>query len=508
MSGGVETVRFTLNGVEREAPKGMLLIDAARLHGVDIPRYCSHPGLKPEGNCRMCVVEIEKMPKLQTSCTTPVQEGMVVHTESERVLEERRRVMEFLLVNHPIDCPICDQAGECMLQEYYMRHDLQPSRVELEEKIHKPKRVDLGPLVVLDAERCVLCSRCVRFCRDVAGVEELAIKNRGGHAEITAFPGRRLENPYSGNVIDICPVGALTSRDFRFKVRVWFLKTAESVCPGCERGCSIHIEQYQNEVQRIRPRENLRVNRYWICDFGRLDYRWINENRLLSAEGPSGRLRPEEADREAARLLREAKAPLLVASPRMSNESLFALRLFREKALPEARIAGGSFREPWEGDAILKRPDRNPNRRGMETLGLAGGPEEALRAGPDLVLVIENDLLGDRPEAKELLTGKKVIVLASNRDATASAAGLRVPVATYAETEGSWTNFEGITQTFHPVLRPVGDSRSVAEALAGIAAALGADLGPVDAGTLRAAVLREAPQLDPARGREEDGRVG
>ncbi|MBM3319065.1 MAG: (2Fe-2S)-binding protein [Candidatus Eisenbacteria bacterium] len=487
--------KFTLNGVEREVPDGINLIEAALLFGVRIPHYCYHPGLSPEGNCRMCAVEIEGIPKLQTACTTLVADGMVVHTESEKVIRERTEVMEFLLRNHPIDCPICDQAGECGLQKYYMEHGLHDSRVAVEEKILKRKRVDLGPLVVLDSERCILCSRCVRFCDEIAGVRELVLANRGGRSEITTFPGRTLENPYSGNVIDICPVGALTSKDFRFKVRVWFLKTAGSICPGCERGCNIYIEQYQNEVQRIRPRANLDVNRWWICDDGRLDYKWINRDRLLRAEGEAGAHSPERADEEAARILREAGSVLLVASPRSSNENLFALKRFRDAALPRAALVGGSFRKPWEGDRILKRPDRNPNRKGMEILGLSGDLEGALRKAPDCVLVVENDLLGDRPDLADLLRGKKLIALASNRDATAEKAALRIPVCTYAETEGSWTNFEGRTQAFHPVLKAVGESRPVFRVLEGIARALGASLEWSDFGALREETFQAAPAL-------------
>jgi NADH-quinone oxidoreductase subunit G len=469
--------KFVLNGVEREVPDGINLVEAAALHGVRIPHYCYHPALTPEGNCRMCVVEIEGVPKLQTACTTIVANGMSVRTDSEKVVRERTEVMEFLLRNHPIDCPICDQAGECGLQKYYMEHGLHDSRVALAEKVRKRKKVDLGPVVVLDAERCILCSRCVRFCDEIAGKRELVIANRGGRSEITTFPGRKLENPYSGNVVDLCPVGALTSRDFRFKVRVWFLKTAESICPGCARGCNIYIEQYQNEVQRIRPRPNPDVNRWWICDAGRLDYKWINRDRLFRAEGHSGGLAPDRADAEAARLLGEASSVLLVASPRSSNEDLFALKRFREEVFPDAALAGGSFREPWEGDSILRVPDRVPNRRGMEALGLAGDIEGALRAAPGAVLVVENDILGDRPGLAPLLKGKKLVVLASNRDATAAAATLRIPVTTYAEGKGTWTNVDGRAQEFQPVLREIGDSRPVFRVLSGIAKALGSKLG-------------------------------
>lgn len=497
-------VNIVLNGVEREVPDGINLIEAARLFGVEIPHYCWHPALPPNGNCRMCVVEIEGVPKLQTSCTTLVSDGMVVDTESERVIAERKHILEFLLANHPIDCPICDQAGECFLQDYYMKHGLHESRVEVDEKTRKQKRVDLGPLVVLDAERCILCGRCVRYYRDILGRHDIVIKNRGGRSEITTFPGKKLETDYSGNVIDLCPVGALTSRDFRFKARVWFLETAESICPGCERGCNIHIDQYRNEVQRFRPRSNKNVNNSWICDTGRLDYRWIGEKRVQTPEGPRSRITAGEADALAADLLKGARSPLILVSPLSSNETLFALKSLRDEAFPSAVIAGGSFREPWEDDGFLKKPDRNPNRKGMEILGLAGDVECALRSDPDVVLLVENDIVEEKHSLGELLAGRRVIVLSPSRNATTKRAELIVPVTTFAEAEGSWTNWEGRTQEFHPALAPVGEARPVFEIVMGIASELGADLKWNSFGKLRAEMIRSFPALGTVR--EEGGR--
>ncbi|MBI2351483.1 MAG: (2Fe-2S)-binding protein, partial [Deltaproteobacteria bacterium] len=221
-----------INGKEITVEPGTTIMQAADTLGIHIPRFCYHKELTVAGNCRMCLVEIEKNPKLQISCNTAATDGMVVRTDTPQVREAVRGVLELILINHPIDCPVCDQAGECWLQNYYMMFGLYTSRFKLEDKVHKPKRVDLGP-IVLDAERCVLCSRCVRFCGEVTKTNEMEIFERGDHSEIRTYPGQKLDgNKYAGNLADICPVGALTSRDFRFRCRAWFLKTAESICPG------------------------------------------------------------------------------------------------------------------------------------------------------------------------------------------------------------------------------------------------------------------------------------
>src|SRR5262245_30997356 len=272
--------KITIDGRELEVGAQENLIDAAARIGVHIPHFCYHPGLSVDGNCRQCLVEVDGGAKLQIACNTPVKDGMKIRCDTPVVAEARRGVLEFLLLNHPIDCPICDQAGECRLQEYYMGHGLYDARRNV-DKVHKPKVVNLGPLVMLDAERCVLCSRCVRFCTEVAGTEELYIKERGHQAEIATFPGQELTNPYSGNVVDICPVGALLSREFRFKSRVWWLKQADSVCSFCARGCNIRIDHHWNKVQRVVPRPNPDVNKFWMCDRGRSNFGWFNDDRLV-----------------------------------------------------------------------------------------------------------------------------------------------------------------------------------------------------------------------------------
>src|ERR1051325_432864 len=282
-------------------PIATTMIQACHVAKVDVPHYCYHPKLPVAGNCRMCLVEfgtpamgpdrkpilnpdgtpkINKSPRPAIACATPISPGMEIYTNTAGVTEMRKAVLEFLLINHPLDCPICDQAGECKLQEYSVDYGQSQSRF-VETKVHKPKRVDLGPRIVLDDERCILCSRCVRFTKDVAGDDALGIVNRGSYSTIAAFPGKPFDNNYTLNTVDICPVGALTSKDFRFKMRVWFLKETKSICTSCGTGCNIVIGSREEKVHRYEPRENDAVNSTWMCDYGRLNYKWINrEDRL------------------------------------------------------------------------------------------------------------------------------------------------------------------------------------------------------------------------------------
>jgi NADH-quinone oxidoreductase subunit G len=278
--------KVNINGRERELEGDLNLIEAARLLGVHIPHFCYHPGLGVDGNCRMCLVELEGAPKPVIACNTYVREltnrdGTVrkVLTESPKAKEWQRGVLEFLFLNHPLDCPICDQSGECLLQDYYMQHGQYESRLDT-PKVHKRKATPVGPRVMLDAERCVLCARCVRFCDQVSGTGELYIVNRGNRSEITTYPGAELDNDYSLNTVDICPVGALTSSAFRFKKRVWLLSSVHSICAGCARGCNTYLEHDEGIVYRLRPRENMQVNRYWMCDPGRATAAGLNEGRL------------------------------------------------------------------------------------------------------------------------------------------------------------------------------------------------------------------------------------
>ena len=479
--------KLTINGKEVEVPAGTNLIEAAKLAGVEVPHYCYHPGLSIAGQCRLCMVDIDKVPRPQIGCNTLAADGMVVQTETERVKDTRRSMMEFHLINHPLDCPVCDQAGECWLQIYYMKHGLYDPRMT-DEKVHKPKAVPLGPHVILDAERCILCSRCVRFCDEVTGTGELGIFSRGDHSEIGLFPGATLENKYSANVIDICPVGALTDRDFRFQVRVWYLDTAKSVCNGCARGCNIEVHTsrrrpHHNQgrrVARLKPRYNAEVNRWWICDAGRYGFRWIDDDTRLTV--PSRRAGGAMTDTtwdDAMTQLRGALSRVkpeevgVIASPQMSNEDLFALRAL----LDEGKVTHRDFRVPpreaGDEDNLLIRSDKHPNTRGAELIGLgpaAGGLDTRgiLRAAAQktikLLWVFHHDLVvSGLPEAEvtaALGAAEMVVFQGTNAGKTSAAAHLVLPSAAYVEREGTFTSFQGRVQRFRTALEPLGEARA------------------------------------------------
>ncbi|HEY8477565.1 MAG TPA: NADH-quinone oxidoreductase subunit NuoG, partial [Chloroflexota bacterium] len=323
-----ELVTLTINGRTVSVPKGTLLVEAAKQVGVEIPVFCYHPKLKPVGACRMCLVEIEKMPRLQTACTTPVADGMVVHTASPNVIAAQNGVIELLLANHPLDCPICDKGGECPLQDNTFKFGLGVSRFT-EEKRRKDKAFPLSDRIVLDRERCIMCLRCVRFHQEIPGDEALAIIDRGGESEIGVLDGETYDSPFSGNTIDICPVGALTSRQYRFRARPWDLKRTPAVCVGCSVGCNVELHSRDGRVLRLVPRENLDVNDAWLCDFGRFDT--VPVDRRERPQQPlvrrNGALVPaswDEALERAAALLREGSVGV-VASPTLTNEAVAVL---------------------------------------------------------------------------------------------------------------------------------------------------------------------------------------
>ncbi len=459
-----------IDGQEVTVEDGSNLVQAAEQLGTEIPHYCYHPGLPVAGNCRMCLVEIEKMPKLQIACNTRAGDGMVVKTKSERVLRAREAVLEFLLVNHPIDCPICDQAGECKLQDYYMDHDRQESRTPLEAKVRKGKALDIGPLIMLDQERCILCTRCTRFLDEVTGTGELGIFQRGNHCQIDVFPGVALDNAYSGNVADICPVGALTNKDFRFRARVWYLESAPSVCPGCATGCNIDIHHRRNEIYRFRPRANDDVNRYWMCDEGRLSYkRFQGEGRLLQPvrREAEGWQTMEWSDATAAlRRLGEDGAVAGIVSAAATNEEIF---LFRKLMAAHAGRVGGHSWSPEDASAddFLIDADKNPNSAGLVAQGLSGGDGraivEAALAGEVQALVLLRTDLAQICTADELdRLGDEVgsvVVLDTHYGPSVEIADYALPVASFAEADGTFTNRDGRVQRLVRAIEPVGASR-------------------------------------------------
>lgn len=466
---------------------GQTIIQVARNHGIDIPFYCWHPRLSVAASCRMCLVEVEKAPKLLPACEVQCREGMVVKTTTEGVKKSRQAIMEFQLLNHPIDCPICDQAGECKLQNYYMEHDLAASRFD-ETKVVKRKHVELGPLVMMDEERCINCTRCVRFMEEVAQNPQLGQFDRGDRAHIGTFPGQPLDDPYSLNTVEICPVGALTSRDFRFKVRSWFLKSASSVCNHCAGGCSITIDHYENEIKRYRARDNEETNKGWLCDVGRLSYKQIHDPdtqiTVPHRRQADGQLRPIAWDQLEAQL-KELLGPIasqpepklgLSVSAQLTCEGITAFLELAEAGLPVDSFA--LFGRP-DGlkDRMLRKADKNPNRAGAE---LAFEAYSVYDEGLQLKKVLERAELDalimvgtDHPEFDEswkaAFLASKVIAFSSNWNAAAQAAELVIPLTSFAEQDGSFVNNRGLMQRIHRALKPINGRPNEIQAAAMIA---------------------------------------
>jgi NADH-quinone oxidoreductase subunit G len=523
--------RLTIDGREIEVADGTTVIQAAERLGISIPHYCYHPGLSISGNCRMCLVEIEKTPKLATACTQPVADGMVVHTASDKVKAGQRDVLEFLLKNHPLDCPVCDQAGECLLQDFYMAFAAHDSRL-LETKNRKLKAKSVGPRIVLDQERCILCTRCVRFLTEVTKTSELGVFGRGSREVLDIFPGREVDNPYDGNIVDLCPVGALTDKDFRFRVRSWYLNQALSVCDECSTGCSIFVDYnvrrpHNDEGRRIvrfRPRFNPDVNGHWICNHGRYSVHKHEQNRLLVpnvradlgwGEGMEGALRGL-----AAALREEASASPrsigVIVAPSVSNEEAFLLRRLFVEAIGtpnmDYRIPGlveeaGPDDEPVDG--ILRRRDGWPNSRGCAAVGLVPGPggldvsrmvDAAAQGSIGLLVVIGVDLTRASLPADTLskaLATATIVALSTHRSEPAARVSAALPIATHVEREGTFTNHRGIVQRFHEVVPPMGEARPLLAILEAIGRGAGFEMPPASPEAIFELLARDVELFKP-----------
>jgi NADH-quinone oxidoreductase subunit G len=468
----MDPVKLIIDGQEVTTVKGKTVIQAAAEAGITIPHYCYHPKLSIAGNCRMCLVEIEKMPKLQIACNTQVAEGMSVLTQSPKVVSVRQAVMEFLLINHPVDCPICDQAGECWLQDYYMQHDRQPSRFKV-GKEHERKRDIFGPNVIFDGERCIKCTRCVRFLNEITHTEELTVDERSDHSTIALFPDAVLDNPLSGNVVDICPVGALTDRDFRFRVRVWYLEKTPSICPGCSTGCNISVETYQNRIARFKPRVNEAVNSHWLCDEGRYCFHDLTGGERLTTpmirqEGGLVPVSWEAAAQAVIKGLRSAGALAGILSGRNTNEEAFLFaKLMKKLSTQSALEVVYRERELTEVQKILMSPDRSPNFRGAAEMGVGsnGGFQSLLRnligGSYSGAYVVGEDLLGvaeDQEKIRAALAKLSFLVVQDIRlTETGKLAHVVLPATHFGEKEGTYTNRQGRVQKLNAaVIAPEG----------------------------------------------------
>ncbi len=489
-----------IDDVEVTVEPGTRVIEAADRLGIDIPRFCYHPGLSVAANCRMCLVETNRSPKLVPSCYETCCDGLEVKTRTDKVLEARRAVLEYILLNHPVDCPICDQAGECDLQDLYFAHDHKPSRHEF-RKLHKAKARILGPQIVYDGERCINCTRCIRVCEEVAKAPQLQQVQRGARTYIDVFPGMELDHPYSMCTADVCPVGALTTRDFRFKCRAWFTHGTQSVCAECSRGCAIRIDTYRNEVQRVVPRENPAVNQFWACDAGRLSYHAYASGRLEAPRVLGRASQPDAALDALARSLSalpsEARV-LVVLSPSMTIEDVWAaVPLFHGRP-GIVRFAIGGRAAGFQDDVLI-RADKAPNRAGLtlalNALGVAPVPLEAALAGSPTGLVV----FGDDHEVTDALAATmgrtQVSVAFVARDgALAQASSVALPTLSPFELDGSWVNEFGVLQRVRSAVTPPGDARSV-PAWVG---ALGVLLGDVTPPATPVAAFAQAAQAIPA----------
>lgn len=476
-----------IDGQRIETSDGKTVIEAAYDAGLQIPHFCWHPELSISGNCRMCLIElgmprrnpdgsfakdddgndiINYFPKLQIACATYVSEGMRVNTQTEKVVKAREAVMEFQLINHPLDCPICDEAGQCKLQEYAYKHSKGHSRF-IEEKNHAKKRQKWGPNVLFDAERCITCSRCIRYAREIAGQDVLTFVNRGDHVTIKLFEDTVFDNPYSMNVIELCPVGALTSPDFRFKTRVWEMTFNDSVCVGCSRGCNMRIGVRNNEVLRLEPRTNMSVNKYWMCDYGRLSYKSLNEKRITTPRakigGESKETSWEEALDFAAKELKKFNSAdlTIIGSDKSSCETLYLLQKFAKKVIKTPNLDFVKHVEPDFADDFLKTANKAPNAAGALEMGVkpdkngASADELEDRLKKDFVsaLVVVEEDFADRasviPHMKDL---DLLIVFAHSESKLTEIADVVLPASTFAEIEGTFVNENKRVQRFSPAL--------------------------------------------------------
>ncbi|MCB9834291.1 MAG: (2Fe-2S)-binding protein [Planctomycetes bacterium] len=508
-----QMVKLTVDGIEVEVPKGTNLIEASKQAGVEVPHFCYHSHLSIAGNCRMCMVEVEGMRGPQIGCNTGANEGMVVKTDTDLIKEQRAAVMEFLLVNHPIDCPVCDQAGECKLQMYYMEHDRRDSVVDLDDKLNKGKAIEVGPRVMLDQERCVACARCVRFCDEITETGELRLLNRGDHTTIGTFPGRALDNDYSVNTVDICPVGALTSRDFRFQARVWYLRHDDSICPGCATGCNVKISHYEQTTlqdyngmaYRLRPRVNDEVNEAWMCDFGRREYCQVNEARIQQPFGHGIEIGWDGALGHVKNALlpvkdRGADAIAGVISYDATTEEVWLFRKLLREVFGQDRIAVVARRADGKADDYLIDGDKHPNRAGalLAAGEAAVGDLAGYLEGKVAVLVLGADLTdqlhGEAVKSAFAAINHK-IVMAANRSETSDHATILMPTVSYAEKDGTFVNRQGRVQRLFPVLRKGFSCRRDLDVITDVANTFDAHWPRPEAAAIFAEMAAELPAL-------------
>ena len=486
-------VTLTIDGQELTVPVGTTLLQAAQGAGTEVPHYCYHPGLSSPAMCRLCLVEVEGAPKLLPSCTTTVSDGQVVHTQSDDATRMRQGVLEFYLLNHPLDCPICDQSGECDLQDYVFAEGRVHGRGREAKRVFG--RDDLGGDILFYGDRCVMCTRCVRFMNEIEEKPLLTVVERGNRAVIDTFFDEGLEqSDWAGNVVDICPVGALVSKDFLHKARAWDLEHTPSICPNCSQGCNIDLHTRDNLVHRMKPRINLEVNGHWICDYGRSRYEWLNrgdrlEVPVMNAEGRNTAMSWTTAlEALKVRIGALGKSSVkAVVSPFWSNEDLGAVSRLVETlgggsiVFRSARAEEEVVLQGYEG--LARRKALAPNGHGAELLGctrvgddLGQGGLEDLMDHEGVVLVL-GDALDDQPEDFAPNAGL-VLYLGAYTSSALASVDFQLPVTTFAEQEGTFTNHAGRVQRFWPALSAPEAARPAWLVLGALVGALQGEDGP------------------------------
>ncbi len=494
-------LNVVIDGVEVEVPEGSNVVKAAAAAGIEIPTYCYHPGLSVVGQCRICFVEIEGAPRLVTACSTPVREGMVVHTASERVKEAREAVMEFLLANHPLDCPVCDQAGECGLQDYSVEHGLDSTHmVEQKRRYPQYEQRRLGPEIAQNQNRCIHCTRCIRFTREISETADLTMKKRGNHSFIDTFNGEPFENPWSACVADVCPVGALTNRDFRFQARVWHLDESPSICPGCSIGCSIEIGSLKGEVKRFKPRLGTEINGWWLCDYGRGLSKGQNFRDLEHPTQDGKSITWGHAIISLAEMISQRK-PGIVASANLSNEALYLVqKVFSEAAGLQVIIPIHKGEERSIKNAHgewIHSESAHPNSKGVELIGIRTVDEEGLKA-----FVADHDVIVLDTSAHPWLESENAVVglggrllAAIGRKLTPASktAGLLLPSTSWSETEGSYTSSTGRIQFAGAAVKPKTPARPMWSIMAELASHFNLPLQAKNPESIFKSLAAEAP---------------
>jgi NADH-quinone oxidoreductase subunit G len=489
--------RITVDGKSIEAKQGQMVLQACLDAGMVLPHYCYHPGLSIPASCRICLVEVEGLPKLVPSCQTQIRDGMVVHSQSTKAVANQKQVMEYLLINHPLDCPVCDQAGECSLQDYSYEYGRSQSRFE-EDKAKKPKK-DVGDNIYLYADRCIMCTRCVRFTREVSGTSELFVEGRGHRESIAIFPGQPINNKLAGNVVDLCPVGALLDKDFLFKQRVWLLKRTPSISPADSGGENIYLEHNEGIIYRVKPRYNADVNKWWISDDTRYSYKPVHDKSRLrqarkTVHGAQTDATFGDALDTAVRDLRQIVAThgpgslYGLLSPMMASEEAWLFGQAMRAIDPQAMLVLGpvpssgqdeTFRNPADGQVTFTiKAEKVPNAAGVRrVLGKLGGPQASwdelmsngradirhLRGGWVVGGYLSTWVPRDPPEALHRTPDRYLVVQDILPNVLTHTADVVLPAAAWAEKDGTWENHAGTMQAFAAAVAPPEGARREAD---------------------------------------------